>query len=178
MKPALFDNMLVWLRRNKCSNGFALTETVIAAVCTVLILSACLPLALQMTLVFHTGERWEELARQGMVLDETIYNTLRYAGDIVVADSSVRCRDEQNTLTGFTVKNGRVYRFMGNGNEQPLTGTSNAGIESKIYVLQDDQPYFSKKGEVIYIRIVLHDAVSGRSWPCYMAVKPLKGGGS
>ncbi len=175
MKTARFANMLVCQRRNRDRNGFILAETLIAVSIAVITLVAFLPLFVQIRLLSNTTARWEELSRQAMILDETIYHTLRVSKDITVTDKTIRCRDEKNTLTGFSVKNGRVYRFLGNGNEQPLTGASNAGIESEIYVSDTGEPYFSVKEDVIYARIILCDAVSGQSWPCDIAVTPLKG---
>ena len=110
-------------------------------------------------------------------MEETIFGVLRFARNIEVSPKTVRCRDEQNGLTGFSVKNGRVYRLLSNGSEQPLTGSVKAGLrEDRISVRsQGDRPYFSADGEKIHVHIELYDSCTGQSWPCVLTVTPLPG---
>ena len=169
-----FTFLSAWRNRKK-ANGFVLTELVAALAVAAIVMTALLPMLVQTAANCRYGESWEELSRQGMVMEETIFGVLRFARNIEVSPKTVRCRDEQNGLTGFSVKNGRVYRLLSNGSEQPLTGSVKAGLrEDRISVRsQGDRPYFSADGEKIHVYIELYDAYTGQSWPCVLTVTPL-----
>ena len=171
-----FTFLFAWRNRKK-ANGFVLTELIAALAIAAIIMTALLPMLVQTAANCRYGESWEELSRQGMVMEETIFGVLRFARNIEVSDKTIRCRDEQNGLTGFSVKNGRVYRLLSNGSEQPLTGSVNAGLrEDRVSVRsQGDKPYFWADGEKIYVHIELYDAYTGQSWPCVLTVAPLPG---
>lgn len=162
-------------RSRKQNNGFMLTELIVALAVAAIVMSAVLPILVQTAVICRYGESWEELSRQGMILEETVFGVLRFARNIEVSAKTIRCRDEQNGLTGFSVKNGRVYRLLSNGSEQPLTGSATAGgREDRISVRsQGGEPYFSADGENVHVHIELYDAYTGQSWPCVLMVVPL-----
>ncbi len=162
-------------RLHRQSNGFILVEAVLVFAFIGMIAASYGPLAVQTVRSCYIGERWEELSRQGMVLDETLYETLRFCQDVTVTDTSIRCRDEQGVQTGFRVKNGRVYRMMSNNSEQPLTGSGNANVaEDRIRVeAMHGEPYFSLIGHTIQIRLLLRDMRSQEIWTCVVTVVPL-----
>lgn len=170
----VFTFLFAWQKRK--SNGFVLTECLAALAIMTIITASLLPLLVQAAANCRYGESWEELSRQGMVLEETVFGMIRFAQKIEsVSSKTIRCRDEQNGLTGFTVKNGRVYRILSNGNEQPLTGSANADPrKERICVqLQENTPYFSTDGKAVHVHIELYDRHTGQSWPCIITVVPL-----
>ena len=175
MKTNPFIVLCGWWKRKKYCNGFAFLELLVYSVLAAAIMMSALPVCVQLARTAAYGAEWEEMFGQSAVLDETIYGTLRFCRDVTVTDKTIRCRDAQGALTGFTVKNGRVYKLLENGSEQPLTGTAEAGFDERdIYVEQQEgEPYFALKGDVISVRITLRNAADGRRWPCMMAVKPL-----
>ena len=98
-----FTFLSAWRNRKK-ANGFVLTELVAALAVAAIVMTALLPMLVQTAANCRYGESWEELSRQGMVMEETIFGVLRFARNIEVSPKTVRCRDEQNGLTGFSVK--------------------------------------------------------------------------
>lgn len=157
------------------SNGFVMTEVLAVLCIAVILLAAFLPVLVQSAQRFRSGEAWEELSRQGMIMDETVYGVLRFSSNTVVSETMITCRDEQNMKTGFRIKNSRVYRILSNGSEQPLTGSQNTiSIEDRISVKPyENRPYFSVNGQTIQVAIILYDRSSRQEWPCIMKVVPL-----
>lgn len=172
---AAFTFLSSWQKQK--ANGFMLTECIAALAVAAMLTASLLPLLVQAAAGCRRGESWEELSRQGMILEETLFGVLRFARQVDASAGTIRCRDEQNGLTGFSVKNGRVYRLLSNGNEQPLTGSVNAGLrEDRISVRpQGDAPYFWTDGNTVYVHIELYDVRTGQTWPCVMTVVPLPG---
>ncbi len=161
-------------REKKRVNGFLFMEMIIVLLVMVIVVSAFLPVLVQIVKNMRRGEAWEELSRQGVVVEETIYGTLRFAHDITVTPTEIRCRDVQNNRTGFSVKGALIYRILSDGNEQPLTGSNSAGPSARIWVRPyGSEPYFSQVGNTIYVSFLVYDRVSRAERPCRITVVSL-----
>jgi hypothetical protein len=136
---------------------------------------AFLPVLTQTVRYFKIGESGEELARQGLLMDETIYNTLRFSKGIMVSGTRISCYDKEGIRTGFSVKDGIMYRVLSNGQDQPLTGNPGSGIRKGRFVVMpyDERPYFAKEGQAVVVSVLLQDTLNGVAWPCCMTVVPL-----
>lgn len=155
----------------KRPNGFLLLEMITALLIISIATASCIPLIVQMAQNIRRGEVWEELSRQKNVVEETIYGTLRFSHDITVKADEIRCRDIQNNSTGFIVKGSRIYRLLSDGSEQPLTGSSSAGMSASIRIRPyGNMPYFSRKGDTIYVSFLVYDAIRHVKRPCLIAV--------
>lgn len=161
-------------KEKKRVNGFLFLEMIIALLVLGIVVSSFLPICIQIIKNMRRGEAWEELSRQGVVVEETIYGTLRFAHDITVTPTEIRCRDIQNNRTGFSVKGALVYRILSDGNEQPLTGSSSAGPSARIRVRPyGSEPYFSQAGNRVYVSFLVYDTVSRAERPCRITVVSL-----
>lgn len=166
-------NFIGW-KDEKKTNGFLLLEMLTALLLLAILAAGCMPLFVQMAQNMRRGEAWEELSRQESVVEETMYGILRFSHDITVKPSEIRCRDVQNNRTGFSIKGNRVYRLLSDGSEQPVTGSSNAGMSSRIRVRPyGTAPYFSQAGRTIYISFLVYDVVSHAERPCVVTVVPI-----
>jgi hypothetical protein len=156
-------------------NGFILTELIVSLGIILLLWQAFLPVLVQTIHHVKNSAAWEELSRQGLLMDETIYYTLRFSQGVEVSETKVTCYDSTGLRTGFSVKNGLVYRHLNNGQEQPLTGNSNeGGVKGRFSVSPyEGQPYFSKEGDAVVTAMVLQDTVTQAVWPCIVTVVPL-----
>ena len=81
----------VFLKRNK--NAFFLTETVIYIGLALLCLTLFFSLFVQAVRLYRQAVARENLVRQAVVCEETVWFSLRYGTDIVVAPNEVRYRD-------------------------------------------------------------------------------------
>ena len=163
-------NFIDW-KEMKRPNGFFLLEMLTALLLISVVTASCIPLIVQMAQNIRRGEVWEELSRQENVVEETIYGTLRFSHDITVKANEVRCRDIQNNYTGFVVKGSRIYRLMSDGSEQPLTGSSSAGMSASIRIRPHfNMPYFSQKVGTIYVSFLVYDAIRHAERPCLITV--------
>lgn len=160
-------------RRRPGPNGFILLDLCVAAVLMALLLAAMLPLTVQIIRTCREGEAWEELSRQGMVLEETIYGDLRVSHGHRVTNNTIRYLDEENLSSGFSVGGSTVYRIMSNNVMQPLTGGAKGSSRIRVQP-QPDIPYFSQHGDVLQVHIVLYDTVSGQTWPCILYITPMQ----
>lgn len=169
VQPIDFDD---W-KRNRRSNGYILTELLCALLLISMLVMAYVPLVVQAMRNMEETESREELSRQGLVMEETIYGTLRFATAITVTKDTIRCRDRDNIKTGFTVSGKRVYKIMSDGTEQPLTGAGTTGPNRIVILPYEDRPYFLQHDEAIEIAMVVYDSQRKREWPCVITVVPL-----
>lgn len=166
-------NFTGW-NEKKRPNGFLLMEMMTALLVMVIVAASCMPILVQIVKNLRRGESWEELSRQGMVVEETIYGTLRFAHDITVTPTEIRCRDVQNNRTGFSIKGASVYRLLSDGSEQPLMGSSSAGPSARIRVRPyGSTPYFSQDGHTVYVSFWVYDTVSHAERPCLITAVSL-----
>lgn len=163
-------------RKFTCHNGFVLVEFLIYAGVLLLLWHTFLPIYVLTVQQVKIAESREELARQGMLMDETLYNTLRFSDDIAVTDTQITCRDSDGLRTGFSIKKGIVYRSLDNRQEQPLTGNPpNGALDGRFIVVPyQGQPYFAIEEQTIVVHILLLDTATQTEWPCLIHVVPLK----
>lgn len=156
-------------------NGFIMTELIVSIGIILLLWQAFLPVLVQNIQHVKNSAAWEELSRQGLLMDETIYYTLRFSRGIELSETNLTCYDSSGLETGFSVRNGIMYRRLDNGQEQPLTGNSNeGGVNGRFIVATyEGRPYFSKDGETIVVAMILQDTVTQAVWPCIVTVVPL-----
>ena len=105
----------VFLKRNK--NAFFLTEAVIYIGLALLCLTLFFSLFVQAVRLYRQAVARENLVRQAVVCEETIWFSLRYGTDIVVAPNEVRYRDGNGEMNGFFVRNRVLYKRLSNGTE-------------------------------------------------------------
>lgn len=163
-----------WKKRSFAKNGFMLTELLLAAVLGVVLLSAVLPLLTKTVSYEQKQVMMEEVFRQGIIVDESFYYTLRYSRIISVSPSEIQFYDSSNVRTGFMVKNKVVYRILSNQTKQPLTGTRyNVLVRGQVLAEPyGDNPYFRQDGKRIHIAVVLKDQATGVQYPCLTTVVP------
>lgn len=158
-------------------NGFLLGDVLVAMALVALLLFALIPIVTQAVRADRIGAVREELWRQGMVMDETIYHELRYATITAVYEDQINFRDKDGKTGGFRVRGTTVYRILSNQTQQPLTGShrtvlARGWIEAKPY---GNEPYFKRVGDAIQMAVVLEDSVTKEQWPCVLVVVPWKG---
>lgn len=158
-------------------NGFLLAEILIAMMLSLILLVAIIPVLTQTIRQDRVGAVREELWRQGMVMDETIYHELRYATVTAVYEDQISFRDKDGKSGGFRVRGNTVYRMLSNQTLQPLTGSNRTvsgrgWIEAKPY---GNEPYFKQVGEAIQMALILEDSATKEQWPCVLVVVPWKG---
>lgn len=163
-----------WRRYKQRRNGFILLEMFLAVSLGAMILSAIVPLLTETVRNDQRQVMAEEVLRQGIVMDESLYYTLRYSRIISVSPTEIHFYDSDNTRAGFMVQQNVVYRILSNKQKQPLTGTQyNTLVRGQVLALPyEGRPYFSDDGKCIYIAVLLEDAATGARYPCVMTVVP------
>lgn len=176
MKRGGFFAVNGWNESGRKRNGFLLGEMLVASVLAVCLLLAFLPVVTQAVRHDRRGAVREELWRQGLIMDETIYHELRYSTITAVYNDEINFRNKDGVSSGFRVRGTTVYRILSNYTYQPLTGSrtilARGWIEAKPY---EGRPYFTRVGDAIHVAIMLEDSVTKEQWPCYIVVVPWQG---
>ncbi len=169
---AEYFNVNGWKRPK--ANGFLLWEMLLAAALSLLLLSAVIPAFTEAVRQEQRQVMSEDLYRQGVVIDETLYHGIRYGTIHSVSDKEIIFYNTDGTKTGFSVKGKGVYRVLSNLTDQPLLSTShNPMVQGRVVAEPyEDRPFFSYDGRTVRIAILLVDERTLQTWPCIIAVVP------
>lgn len=163
-------------RENKRKNGWLMLEMLLVIVNVALLIGILFPGMSQTVLQNRHCELYEEVLRQGSVVDTTIFQALRYGRQFTFASdgSSVRFYTFDGKRSGFKVENKQFYLLLSNNQKQPLTGGSSAFCGHTIQVQPyAGRPYFSKNGRFIEVALLLQDEYGHVSWPFLLTVVPV-----
>ena len=150
----------VFLKRNK--NAFFLTEAVIYIGLALLCLTLFFSLFVQAVRLYRQAVARENLVRQAVVWEETIWNEVRY-------------RDGNGEMNGFFVRNRVLYKRLSNGTGQPITG-NDAGEPGETDVFMEPlqgTAYFSETDGMVISAFRLIDRKTGVKQICRISVWPL-----
>lgn len=170
----VYFNVSGWKKSNIKANGFMLWELLLGVFLSLVLLVSVLPVFTEAVRQEQRQTMSEELYRQGVVIDESLYHTLRYCRIESVSPTRIVFYTPDKSRAGFTVKNKTVYRMLSNQNDQPLTSTSYHPFVRGRVVVQpyEDRPYFSYDGTTVRIAILLVDERTLQTWPCVLSVVP------
>lgn len=163
----------VFLKRNK--NAFFLTEAVMYIGLALLCLTLFFSLFVQAVRLYRQAVARENLVRQAVVCEETVWFSLRYGTDIVVAPNEVRYRDGNGEMNGFFVRNRVLYKRLFNGTGQPITG-NDAGEPGETDVFMEPlqgTAYFSETDGMVTSAFRLIDRKTNVKQICRISVWPL-----
>lgn len=158
-------------------NGYMLVELLLAAALSLIVLLTVIPLVTQAIRQDRIGAVREELARQGVGMDETMYHDLRYAQVTAVHDNQINFKTKDGNLSGFRVRGSTLQRMLSNQTWQPLTGAHRMMLGKSWVDIKPDgtEPYFKRVGDTIYITMILEDYVTKAQWSCRIVVVPWVG---
>lgn len=159
--------------RYRRRDGFILMEWLFAAAVLLIIWTAFVPTVLQAVKVYESGSQWEELLRQGMAVEDSLYESLRYGKIKSVSSNRIVLEMNNGVSSGILVERRRVFRLLSNGTRQPYMGSD--GDQQLITVRPcGSQPYFHRDGKIIRVAMRFVHEPTGKSWPCVLSVVPLR----
>ena len=157
-------------------NGFLLMEAALSVLLVSMLFLSLVPAAALAVRHFEACRVRTELALQGILLDQTLSTSLRYADTVTLSNHSQLIILSEQRKSGFSVRGEVVYKILSNGNEQPLTGSRvGAAVERQIVAkpLAADGRGCYFEGPFIVVSICLQSKDGLYRWPCYMKVRPL-----
>ena len=168
-------NLNVSLMKDRKQNGFVLLDMLLSCLIFFMMFTSFLFLGTTVVKIYKDNEVREDLMRQGILIDETLYTELRFASQIETQDASIRFLDGAGKRSGFSVHNGTVYRLLSNGGEQPLSGRDTGISKQGRYAVKTfgNAPFFKDEGGFLHISFILEESSTGLAWPCRLAVRPL-----